>query len=366
MKKQDMKRKIVIAAVALVMSHCSLLTAHAQTETDKYIPGVTAEGAIYFLPKTAIRVAVKVEKTTYTPGDFAPYAERYLRLSGVSMEPSTSYRVISVTQTAFGVRDAEKSFAVKLNKKTSAVNLAQTNDGVLLAVNAESHPQEPFIPFQPVAKPAAVNPRQFMNEEILAAGSTAKMAQLTAQEIYDIRSSRSELVKGQADFMPKDGEQMKLMLSQMDQQDHALTSLFAGVTTCDTTEQVFVITPDTELQQQLLFRFSRHFGLVDADDVSGTPYYINIRNLTQLPPTDEAAAKKMKKTATGLYYNVPGRLRATIYRGNDEVTKEDFPAAQFGNVELLSGELFNKHFGTRLWLNPLTGDIEKLEAEQPK
>ena len=159
---------------------------------------------------------------------------------------------------------------------------------------------------------------------------------------------------------------MKLMLSQMDQQDHALTSLFAGVTTCDTTEQVFVITPDTELQQQLLFRFSRHFGLVDADDVSGTPYYINIRNLTQLPPTDEAAAKKMKKTATGLYYNVPGRLRATIYRGNDEVTKEDFPAAQFGNVELLSGELFNKHFGTRLWLNPLTGDIEKLEAEQPK
>ena len=50
MKKQDMKRKIVIAAVALVMSHCSLLTAHAQTETDKYIPGVTAEGAIYFLP----------------------------------------------------------------------------------------------------------------------------------------------------------------------------------------------------------------------------------------------------------------------------------------------------------------------------
>ena len=42
------------------------------------------------------------------------------------------------------------------------------------------------------------------------------------------------------------------------------------------------------------------------------------------------------------------------------------PAAQFGNVELLSGELFNKHYGTHLWLNPVTGAIDKLEAEQPK
>ena len=205
-----------------------------------------------------------------------------------------------------------------------------------------------------------------MNEEILAAGSKAKMAQLTAQEIYDIRDSRSQLIKGQADFMPKDGEQMKLMLSQMDEQDRALTSLFAGVTTRDTTEQVFVVTADSVLLQQPLFRFSRHFGLVDADDVSGSPYYITVKNITQLPPTDEDAAKKKKKAAEGLYYNVPGRLRSIIYNGVDEVSSEDFPAGQFGNVELLSAELFNKHYGTRLWLNPLTGDIEKLEAEQTK
>jgi hypothetical protein len=42
------------------------------------------------------------------------------------------------------------------------------------------------------------------------------------------------------------------------------------------------------------------------------------------------------------------------------------PAAQFGNVELLVGDLFNKHFGTRLSLDPVTGAISKLEAEQPK
>ena len=45
------------------------------------MPGVTQEGAVYFLPKTAVNVVVKIEKATYTPGDFAPYAERFLRLS---------------------------------------------------------------------------------------------------------------------------------------------------------------------------------------------------------------------------------------------------------------------------------------------
>ena len=38
--------------------------ATAQTATSQYRPGVTAEGAVYYLPTTAIRVVVLVEKTT--------------------------------------------------------------------------------------------------------------------------------------------------------------------------------------------------------------------------------------------------------------------------------------------------------------
>ena len=62
-----------------------------------------------------------------------------------------------------------------------------------------------------------MNPRRYLTEEILAAGSTAKMAELTAREIYDLRENRSLLIKGQADFMPQDGQQLKLMLQQHNQ-----------------------------------------------------------------------------------------------------------------------------------------------------
>ncbi len=355
-----MKRILTIAILALTLSNVE-----AQTSTSTYQPGVTQDGATYFLPKTAVHITVKIEKTVYTPGDFAPYAERFLRLNDVSTQPSTTYRIVSIQQTAVGIRDTTKAYNVKFNNKTSAINVALAEDGVLLALNAQPTPQNIPVPFKPAPKPAAINPRQFLNEEILAAGSTAKMAQLTAQEIYDIRDSRSQLIKGQADFMPKDGEQMKMMLNQMDRQDQALTSLFAGTTVRDTTERVFIIVPDGNLNRTL-FRFSKRFGLVDADDLSGAPYTINVKNQTQLPATDAEQAAKKKKAENGFYYNVPGKMQVAIFNGNNLVSEEDFPAAQFGNVELLSGDLFNKHYGTRLWLNPVTGGIDRLEAEQPK
>ena len=81
--------------------HCSLLTTLAQTAVSTYLPGVTPEGAIYLLPKTGIRIAVQVEKTTYAPGELCKYAERYLRIKDVSPTPSVNYRITDIRQEAY-------------------------------------------------------------------------------------------------------------------------------------------------------------------------------------------------------------------------------------------------------------------------
>ncbi len=359
-----MKRHLLI----LTLGICQWSFCAAQTQISDYQPGVTAEGAVYFLPKTALRFNIMVEKTTYKPGDFAPYAMRYLRLKDVPQEASTQYRVISIRQTAIGVADTTKRYAVKFNPKTVAANLSLAEDGRLLGINADVKDTPHPTLFKAARKPIAVNPRQFMTEEILAAGSTAKMAELTAREIYDLRENRNLLIKGQADFMPKDGNQMKLMLSQIDEQDHALSSLFQGVTERDTTEHVLIVTPDGSFQRQVLFRLSQQLGLVEADDYSGAPFYLSIDDLQTVPPVDEEAAAKVKKKQyeAGVYVNIPGRMRATLYQGIDVLQTQEHPAAQFGRVELLSGDLFNKHYDTHLWLNPVTGAVDRLQAEEPK
>ena len=344
-------------------------TLNAQTQLTEYKPGVTPEGAVYFLPKAAFRITMQIEKTTYKPGDFTAYAQRYMRLKDVSQEPSTQYRIISYQLTPIAVVDSTKKYALKFNARTVAANVALSDDGRLLAINAEPTSIKEPTPFEPAPKKQRLNPRQLLTQEILSAGSTAKMAELTAQEIYDLRENRNLLIKGQADFMPKDGEQLRLMLHQIDAQDEALTSMFKGTYDCDTTEHSVTVCPDGSFERQLLFRLSQVYGLADTDDLSGAPYYISVEDMQYVPTTvNDAAASKAKKKAyeAGVYVNVPGRMRVTLYQGIEAVLNTELPAPQFGNVELLSGDLFNKRYTTHLWLNPLTGGVERLEAEQPK
>lgn len=345
---------------------CHLSAVLAQTATSVYLPGVTPEGAIYLLPKTGIKVTILVEKTTYTPGELCKYADRYLRIKDASPTPSVSYRVTDIRQEAFAVADTSKHYAIEFNAKTAATNVRLSDDGILLAINTEPNRLPVTKPFAATPRPASVKPRQYMNEEMLAAGSTAKMAELIAQDIYEIRESRNLLIRGQADNMPKDGEQLRLMLNQLDKQDQAMTSLFIGTTIKDTTEHTITIVPDKASDRQVLFRFSQKLGLLDHDNLAGVPYYYLIEDLKTVPPAEVIDPKKQKKQAQGIYVNIPGKLRSTISKAEGIVSSAEFPAGQFGNVELLSGALFNKRYTTRLQLNPLSGAVEKIDVEQTK
>jgi len=347
----------------LLFTALSPLTMVAQVSS--YQPGLTTEGAIYYLPKTALRFTVQVARTQYTPGEYAAYAERYLALHDIRTEATSAYRLTHVDMMPVGQADTAKCYAIKVNPKTTAANIEISKDGTLLAINSDA-PRTIFPEaFRPARKPAAVNPRQFLNEEILSAGSTAKRAELIAQEIYNIRESKNQLTRGEADYMPKDGEQLRIMLAQLDQQDQALSQLFTGTTTSDTTEYVLTVCPMEETKQQVFFRLSQKLGVVDADDLSGAPLYLTVEDLHTVPAPIETGKKK-KKSEEGIYVNVPGRIRVTVSQAGETLLTQELPAGQFGNVELLGEELFNRKFITHITLNPTHGGVEKLESEQTK
>ena len=352
----------------LFVISCSLHV-FSQTLVASYHPGVTSEGAIYYLPKTALRITVQVERSSFTPGEFCKYAERYLRMKDVITEPTINYSIITIQQEPVAVADTSKCYAIKFDARTSACNVRLSADGILLAINTDEKVATPWSSVNNQKKNGRkelINPRSYLSEEILAAGSTAKMAELIAQEIYEIRESRNLLTRGQADYMPKDGEQLRLMLNKLEEQNLALTSLFTGVTVSDTTEYTFTITPNKDIENQILFRLSDKLGIVDADDLAGVPYYINIENLKTVPPVEVIDPKKKQKQANGVYVNIPGKLRSTISNVQGMMVSNEFPAGQFGNVELLSGALFNKRYTTHLQLHPISGAVEKLQADQPK
>ncbi|MBR1469746.1 MAG: DUF4831 family protein [Prevotella sp.] len=319
----------------------------------------TIEGTSYFLPKTALRLTLLVEKTTYKPGEFAAYAQRYMKKTDVQLEPSTTYRLIDTQMTPFALPDTAKRYTLQLDKRYSISEVARTDNGILLAINAQGKTAAQPKPFVAAPKAKPLNAKDYMNEDILTAGSTAKMAQLIAQEIYDIRDSRNQLQRGQAEFMPKDGQQLQIMMQGLDTQERALRQAFEGITERDTAEVSVEFIPTEAVERELVFRFSRHFGLVDSDDLSGTPYYISIA--AEAKPQQPDEPKKKDKDDIGLNVNMPVKATATLFNGNAPVKKLDFQAPQFGTVENLSGALFGKKQTSQIVLNPVTGGLESIK-----
>ena len=165
-------KKLLFAAMLL----CSTV-AMAQLQTSPMKPGRTADGIIYYLPKTAIELNLLIEKKTYTPGLFAKYGEKYLRLRGIGQEEEVTYSIVNYGLTQIGVIDTTKCYYVKTKGgKCENAEFHMTEDGILQSINAEPEKVKPRVPFKPGPKPVQPDPKQYLNAEVLSAGSNAKMA----------------------------------------------------------------------------------------------------------------------------------------------------------------------------------------------
>lgn len=349
-----------------------VMSVSAQTQTEKFVPGTTIEGVSYFLPRTALRVMVTAEKRVTTPGSAHAYAYKYMRLQDVPTHASTIWTVKDIRVIPHGVPDKSKAYSIKLKGRTVAPLVSLSSDGLLLGINTNDVSEEklPAIP-QPKVLERAISRQElnmFLNRDMLQAGSTAKMAELVAREIYDIRESRDALLRGEADNTPKDGKQLQIMLDGLDRQQRVLNSLFAGTT--EVTEHTYAldVVPAKETDKLLLFRFSKWTGLVGADDMAGAPFYISIQNNGELPPSsmDPSAETKKNKLQKAVFYNVPARTIVRIFDVEKVYAEMEVPVAQFGYEEILSNVLFDKMLETRVSFFQSTGGIKEIKADMNK
>lgn len=348
-----MKKLIILTGLVLSTS------AYAQTEVTAGVTRGKDYGVVYMLPKTEIDVVVKANKVTYTPGEFSKYADRYLRLPNVSADPKEYWELVSVKAVSTGVPDSEQTYFVKMKDKTVAPLMELTEDGIVKSINMPLTTRKAAVTKPATAIQNSINPRDFLTEEILMANSTAKMAELVAKEIYNIRESKNALVRGQADNMPKDGEQLKIMLHNLDEQENAMTQMFSGKLNKE--EKIFTIriNPAKEINKEVAFRFSKKLGVVANDDLAGEPVYISIKDLK----TPNVPQEDGKKKIDGVAYKVPGKAQVTLLQGKTTLFNEELPVTQFGTTEYLAPALFNKKSTIKILFNPNTGGLVKVDKE---
>lgn len=349
--------RVVTFIVSLIVS----LNCVAQVEVTAFSAGAN-EGVTYMLPDTKIEVTVELKCITSKPGEFARYADRYLRIADAVTVDSKEWILDRVSVRTKGIPNINKAFTVALGN-SPASNMILTDDGIIQAVNrsVEVVQEKQEVKDEVVH----IDPGTYLTEEILQATSTAKMAELVSREIYTIRESKLAITRGTADNMPKDGLSMQLVLDELNKQEQALTELFTGRTDTVKYEYKLSFTPteNSDTTRAVLFRFSRKLGLLDADNLAGSPVYYDFSRHKLQTPVAETKNKKQKKEIkkAGICYILPGRADFRIYQSGKELYNEALAIAQYGTVEVLSKDLFSKKANTRILFDTSTGSIISIE-----
>lgn len=350
-----MKKNLLIFSALLLAT-----TAVAQTEVTVGVMRGKDYGVTYVLPKTEIEIVLQTTKHTYTPGEFCKYADRYLRLNNVSAEPEEYWTLDKIQPLIAGVPDKDNVYFVKLKDKTVAPLMELTQDGIVRSINMPFSGKQANQGTKVTTTPeTGIDPRSFLTEEILMSSSSAKMAELVAKEIYSIRESKNALLRGEADNMPKDGAQLKLMLDNLNLQERAMTEMFSGTVKEEPKTAIVRLTPK-EMKNEVAFRFSKKLGVVANDDLAGEPYYISVTNLKT---PDISNIEESKKKLEGVAYNVPGRAQVILTQSNKKLFDEELPVTQFGTIEYLAPVLFNKGATVKVLFDTATGGLIKVDRE---
>jgi hypothetical protein len=116
---------------------------------------------------------------------------------------------------------------------------------------------------------------------------------------------------------------------------------------------------DKDIDKEVLLRFSKKLGYVDADDLSGEPVYVSItdKHTVTLPTEKEAAKRKL----TGLVYNVPSMADVQVFSGSGNYFSGEMPFAQYGTVDVLGPTLFGKDVTTKVVFDTATGGVKVIE-----
>jgi len=341
---------------------------NAQTKVLKMSATKSTDfGVTYFLPKTMLTVQVNYNKITQKAGPYARYAEKYLGVKEQSVvsEDQVYYTLNNINVISKGVVDKDASYLVEFKSKTTSPFVYLTEDGLICTINADYEPESAdnkrVESDQSASGKASIPAHSLYTEEYLNAGSVTKMAEVAAKQIYKLRESRTDLLTGNADNAPRDGEGMKIVLANLDAQEKALTELFTGTTDTESSNSNFDIEPISNIDKEVLFRFSRYFGVVDKDDLSGSPVYINIKNSESVDTQEIVDPKRKAKEAQSIVYNIPGKADVEVFYGITSMYKNTLPVVQFGSKQVLATSLFDdKKAPVKIYFYPETGAIKQI------
>lgn len=347
-----------------------------------------SEGIYYSLPKTEVNITVTVERTDRVEGPFSSYASKYLGLTDVISENSTSFKISSVNISSSSVPDPDQYYFIETKKIKKYLIIDFGEYGILTDVNKrfvkEKNNNESDSSYNGIDNYTELSKQNFINPDIAEAfdtiiekinldstviikktlkkvyveKTTEQKAKETADLIMELEEARLALLTGYSE-VNYSKETVEYMAKQLQNMEDEYLHLFTGVTVQHSQKYYYEYTPsgNSALVSLPLFRFSEKYGICDTSDYKGENVYLNLvpSESTNNINAFEISRLDPKEKHHGIYYRIPEKGSVTLVFNDKQLASSELLIAQIGSV----CELQPKRIRS-LSLNPESGSVQKI------
>lgn len=345
-------KKLILSISILVIA----LIVNAQTVQENEL------AVVYYMPQTQLAVTVEYDEITVKPGPFYLYAERYLGVGNVVTEAQTRYALTQIQVKPHTVPDYNRPYKMVADGSNELQLLSLTPEGLLYGYNVSPYLATVLESKNETATIESATKLMPLLEEQMVASSIAKMAEGAAKQIYHIREMRINLLVGDVEHTPADGQAMQLVLDELEKREQQLAELFVGTRTVKHLSHTIYYVPSKDVTDRIIGRFSQFNGIVAANDLSGEPIRLTLTGKYQsYIPTDRYAKQKSKDAVPSqLYYNLPGSAHVKVSFGEEYKISATLSVAQFGVAIPIAKSLLIQHT-PHIYFNTQTGNILTIE-----
>jgi len=359
----------LLISLGFFLSGCTTIDNVVKVDNTK--PASKKNGFYYALPRTFIKVDVVINKTEQIKGPYAEYAEKYLGLTNVIKNNSTSYEISEYKLSTIVEPDPQQFYFVEMNdkscKKHNRFKLALDETGMIISTRSvidSLKSEKPVYIFEEDAKVypdifksytdlnlfekvdtiiEKVNVDSVMVEKMtfkrsLVEKTPEQKAKNAADFIIKVKENRFNLISGFQE-VNYDKETFKYMNEELEKMENEYRKLFTGIIFTKKVTYSFIYLPSSSKTADSvpLFRFSTLRGVLDTSEVYGDVVYLKINKSgntdTVQTFTNRKAAQESKKH--GFYYRIPDYADVQLLDSKDENIKVKFLISQYGVVTFL-------------------------------
>lgn len=315
---------------------------------------------VYYMPFTQVHIYVDYVQETYTAGPFCHFAEEFLGVDDYIEQDEVRYAIKNVDVRTHTVADTNRAYKVPFSAEAPMQLLTLNSKGILAGYNADIE-HENKDKAQSKEKnnhkhSAGITP---YTEDQIKANNLRQMAEATARQIYRIRENRMYILGGEIEKAPADGQAMRLVLEELDNQERQLVELFIGTKKTKKMTKTITYIP-TKSEETILLHFSQSRGIVEADDVEGEPVKLNLQTHKQVVGAAAGVQDKKAPKASPIYYNLPGSCDIRVLYAGQTLAEKSYPVAQFGVSVALPMNLFTGKDLPHITFDTRTGNIRSI------